>query len=67
MSKKRSKKVQVIPVDTLVGSIDLGRFTHNGVFVTLTGDCEKPFKFSNNRSGFDEFYRRLLNAKVKFE
>ncbi len=59
MKKLRTKKTQIIKGKTLIATVDISKSKHTGYCRAPDGTEVKPFEFLNNRSGFDQFWRRI--------
>jgi transposase len=62
----RRKKIKKFKQKLLIVTVDIGKRNHTGYWRCYNGiDC-KPFEFSNTREGFDNFWRKILIAKCKY-
>lgn len=50
---------KIINEQTLLVTVDIGKFKNAGYLRCPDGTEMKPFEFSNNSSGFDQFYRTV--------
>src|SRR3990167_1304742 len=61
------KKVSLINEKTLIVAVDLGKESNMGYCRAPNGFEVKPFKFSNNREGFDRFWDTIQAAMAEYE
>lgn len=61
------KKVSLINEKTLIVAVDLGKDSNMGYCRVPNGLEIKPFRFSNNREGFDRFRDTIQAALAKYE
>ena len=68
-SNTQNKKIEAITEKTLVIGIDVGSETHYARAFDYRGIefSKKPFKFSNNKAGFEMFKAWILDIKEKHE
>ena len=63
MEKIKTKKNDFVKAKTLIVAIDIGKGFNMGYTRCPDRSREMPFKFLNNRAGFDKFWNILENTK----
>lgn len=63
----KTKKINFINDKILLVTVDISKDSHFGYCVAPNGQEVKPFKFSNDRSGFNSFWNKILIAKNRFK
>ncbi|MCI0468840.1 MAG: IS110 family transposase [Nitrospirae bacterium] len=63
MRNSNTKKIKRISEGTLLVTIDIGKGKHTGYYRFSDGAEGKIFEFSNSRSGFEDMWQRVLEAK----
>jgi transposase len=63
LKKIKTKKFRVVNGKSLIVTADMGKDKHYGYWRCPDGTDVKSFPFSNNGSGFHEFWQRISRAK----
>ena len=63
----QSNKFKKLTGKTLISAVDFSKHKHTGYFKTLMDEESPTFNFSNNREGFEKFWRKLQAFKNKHE
>lgn len=63
MRNGNTKKIKRISEKTLLVTIDMGKGKHTGYYRFPDGTEGKVFEFSNSRSGFEDMWQRVGEAK----
>lgn len=63
MKNSNTKKVRRVNEETLLVTVDIGMTMNVGYCRCPDGAEVKPFEFSNGKSGFEEFWRRVCQTK----
>lgn len=63
MKKIKTKKAKVVNGETLIVTADMSKDRHFGYWRCPDGTDVKPFAFWNNGRGFQEFWKRVSEAK----
>lgn len=63
MRNSNTKKVKRISEETLLVTIDMGKLRHTGYYRFPDGAEGKVFEFPNSRSGFEDMWQRVCQAK----
>lgn len=63
MRNGNTKKIKRISEGTLLVTVDMGKGKHTGYYRFPDGAEGKIFEFSNSRSGFEEMWQRVCEAK----
>jgi len=67
MRRAKTQKLRSIPDKSLVVGVDIG-MNNNSCFFTTTRDSKgKPFKFGNDRTGFDMFWSKVIAIKKDYD
>lgn len=61
--KIKTQNEKAVNKKNLIAAIDIGMKVHHGYFRAANGKEVKPFEFSANREGFEEFWRKLCRFK----
>ncbi|MEK6728250.1 MAG: IS110 family transposase [Candidatus Omnitrophota bacterium] len=61
------KKANLINEKTLIVAVDLGKDSNMGYCRTPNGFEVKPFRFSNNREGFNHFWSTVQAAMARYQ
>lgn len=61
------KKGIIINDKVLIATVDVGRKYNYGYWTSPNGEECKPFRFKNNRGGFERFWTIISKAMVKFK
>ena len=67
MGNIKTKRINFINSKTLIVTVDVSKESHFGYCVAPDGQEVKPFKFSNERAGFNSFWNKILIAKKRFK
>jgi transposase len=59
----KTKKQMIVNGKTLTVAVDIGKDKHFGYWRCPDGTDVKPFSFSNNGTGFSEFWERISRAR----
>jgi len=59
----KTKKQRIVNGKTLIVTVDMGKDKHFGYWRCQDGTDVKPFAFSNNGTGFSQFWERITKAK----
>jgi transposase len=62
---KHNKNKKITP-KTLIVTVDVSKGKHTGYFRTVDIDTVKPFEFKNTGKGFNEFWKRIMSYKQKY-
>jgi len=65
VEKIETKKHKVVNEKTLIVAVDIGKVVNTGYCRCPNGTEVKPFAFSNNRHGFQEFFERISETKER--
>ena len=63
MQKNISRIKKIINEQTLLVTVDIGKFKNTGYLRCPDGTEVKPFEFGNNFAGFDQFYQTIMWMK----
>lgn len=63
MRNGNTKKIKRISEGTLLVTVDMGKVKHTGYYRFPDGAEGKVFEFSNSRSGFEDMWQRVCEAK----
>lgn len=63
MQKIKTKKAKVVNGETLIVTADMSKDRHFGYWRCPDGTDVKPFAFCNDGRGFQEFWKRVSEAK----
>jgi transposase len=62
---KETKNINKVNKKVLIATVDIGSRSHVGYWRSWDGAQCKPFEFSNDRVGFDCFWRYVCGARIK--
>ena len=63
MNKIEAKKLRKVNGKTLIVAVDIGKATNTGYGRCPNRTEIRPFEFSNNRQGFEQFWQRIVEAR----
>lgn len=66
-SKKRKKKIKIIPNNTLLNTVDIGKEINSACFFLPDNREEKRIKFSNDKTGFNKFLMETTIVMNKYK
>ena len=67
MNSIETKKVKTVNDKTLIVTVDISKATNVGYSRCPDGTDTKPFKFNNNRQGFNYFWNRITQMKNTYD
>ena len=59
----KSQKIKRVNRQTMIVSLDIGKYIHYGYFRTPDGQEKNPFKITNCRDGFTQFWNQVCQFK----
>lgn len=62
----KTKKVKFVKPETLIIAVDIGKNTITGYLQSTEGEEVKPFEFSNDLNGLNEFWNKVMKFKKKY-